>query len=108
MLSKGMESCIHRSVLAEQSGLQKCPAKECCSRQPLLPSSPSLPCYFHFSYLVGNAHGVKAKVSGKASIQLSGSLEEGEGLGLGHRHHAAGTGGLCVGERKGKEMRKSR
>jgi len=103
MLSKGMESCIHRSVLAEQSGLQKCPAKECCSLQPLLPSSPSLPCSLHLSYLVGNAHGVKAKVSGKASIQFSGSLEEGEGLGLGHGHDAASTGGLCVGGKKREE-----
>ena len=76
---------------------------------PVPPSlSPSLPLLPIFPYLIANSHGVKTVVPRKATIQLSGSLEEGEGLGLGHRHHAAGTGGLCVGERKGKEMRKIR
>lgn len=86
--------CSHRT---------KRPAKICSQVALLGPRphslSPSLPALSlsHPSHLVGNSHGVEAKVSRKTSIQLSRSLEEREGLGLGHRHHAAGTGGLCVG-----------
>jgi hypothetical protein len=52
---------------------------------------------FKVGNLVGDAHGIEAKITNEGTIELSGGLEEGKGTALLlHGDNATGAGDLVV------------